>query len=206
MIEQGLLLTAAAVGVGLVSRTMCRRFARSKMPPTWVMIALDLAVLASAYAAGGTATLAATAGVGAVLAVLAVVDVIALRLPDLLTLPLLIAGLAFGPALTGYAIVDHVGGAAAGFAALAGLGWIFARIRGRDGIGLGDAKLLAAAGSWLGWQALPVVVVMASGAALLWVAVAALRHGRAAIAAPLPFGMPLCAAFWTMLLLTVHLA
>ena len=72
----------------------------------------------------------------------------------------------------------HAAGLLAGYGVLAGIGWVFAQLRGRRGIGLGDAKLFAAAGAWLGWAALPSVMLIACGLGVVWFAVAALRDGR----------------------------
>jgi leader peptidase (prepilin peptidase)/N-methyltransferase len=84
---------------------------------------------------------------------------------------------------------------------LAGVGEAYARLRGREGLGLGDAKLLAVAGAWLGWRALPVVVVIACGAGLGWAAVRLLMRGRTGLAEPIAFGAPLSVAIWICLIL-----
>jgi leader peptidase (prepilin peptidase)/N-methyltransferase len=83
-------------------------------------------------------------------------------LPDSLTLPLLWAGLAanlfglFAP------LADAVIGAIAGYLALWIVYWLFRLIRGKEGMGYGDFKLLAALGAWLGWQMLPLIVLLSS--------------------------------------------
>ena len=59
---------------------------------------------------------------------------------------------------------DRIIGAVSGYALFAGLGLAYRRLRGVDGLGLGDAKLLAAGGAWLGWTAIPFVVLAAAGA------------------------------------------
>ena len=111
-------------------------------------------------------------------------------LPDAITLPLIAFGLAanafgvFSPA------ADAVIGAAAGFLVFWAIGAAYQRLRGRDGLGLGDAKLLAAIGAWTGWALLPFVIVIA---AALTLAFAALR-GLARSDEALPFGPGLCAA------------
>jgi len=66
---------------------------------------------------------------------------------------------------------------------------------------LGDAKLLAVAGAWLGWTALPSVVVLACAGGLAWAALRLLRRGHEGLAEPIAFGLPLCAATWASLLL-----
>jgi leader peptidase (prepilin peptidase)/N-methyltransferase len=127
---------------------------------------------------------------------LTAVDLVSFRLPDALTLPLLTAGLGVSLFLPGGPILDHLAGAAAGYAVLALLKWGFERVRGREGIGLGDAKLLAAAGAWLGWSPLPSVLIIACAAAFAWVALTVLSRGRSAFRERLAFGGPLCLATW----------
>jgi leader peptidase (prepilin peptidase) / N-methyltransferase len=140
--------------------------------------------------------LALSLGLGWALLTLALIDARAHRLPDSLTLPLLAAGLAVAFALPGAPILDHLAGAAAGYGVLAAIGWAFWRLRGQEGLGLGDAKLLAAAGAWLGWRPLPTVLIVACALALAWIAVRAARGGGGALRAPVAFGPPLCAATW----------
>jgi leader peptidase (prepilin peptidase) / N-methyltransferase len=126
---------------------------------------------------------------------LAIIDVVSLRLPDLLTGPLLLAGLIFALPEAD-AVPDRLIGAIVGFGVLAALAATYLRLRGRHGLGLGDAKLLGAAGAWLGWRPLPAVVLLASAAGLVWVAMRVLRTGRVALLSPLPFGAPLCLTVW----------
>lgn len=140
--------------------------------------------------------LAATLGLGWSLVCLAAIDLTSFRLPDAFTLPLLAAGLAIAALLPGRPILDHLAGAAAGWSILAALARIYRWWRGVEGIGLGDAKLLAAAGAWLGWRPLPSVVLIACAAAFVWVAFQVLARGRQAFAQRLAFGAPLCLAIW----------
>ena len=126
----------------------------------------------------------------AVLLWAAVIDARRLILPDYLTLPLTAAGLALAwlqpPDLTTRLI-----GAAAGFLVFAGIAFLYRKIRQRDGLGLGDAKLLAAAGAWLGWEDLPSVVLIASVGGLIWALVK-----RPDAKTQLPFGPFLALGFW----------
>ncbi|MBX3599774.1 MAG: prepilin peptidase [Rubrivivax sp.] len=121
---------------------------------------------------------------GAVLLALALIDWDTTVLPDALTLPLLWAGLvaaAFGwlPQLT---LAQSLAGAAVGYLALWSVYWLFKLTTGKEGMGYGDFKLLAALGAWLGWQAILPIVLMASviGAAvgLVMKATGSLREGR----------------------------
>ncbi len=83
-------------------------------------------------------------------------------LPDDITLPLLWAGLTVNVFGIFVPLRDAVIGAMAGYLALWTIYWLFKLIRGKEGMGYGDFKLLAALGSWLGWQVLPVIVLLSS--------------------------------------------
>lgn len=121
------------------------------------------------------------------LLVLAAIDINTRLLPDCLTLPLLWLGLLFNLFETFAPLEDAVVGAIAGYLSLWLLYWVFRVLSGKEALGYGDFKLLAALGGWLGWRALPEVVLIAalSGliVTLLW---RALRHESAA--RPLAFG------------------
>jgi len=83
-------------------------------------------------------------------------------LPDSITLPLLWAGLIANLWHTFASLPDAVIGAVAGYLSLWTIYWLFKLIRGKEGMGYGDFKLLAALGAWLGWQLLPVIVLLSS--------------------------------------------
>jgi leader peptidase (prepilin peptidase)/N-methyltransferase len=89
-------------------------------------------------------------------------------LPDDLTLPLLWAGLIANLGGLFVPLPDAVIGAVAGYLSLWTIYWLFKLIRGKEGMGHGDFKLLAALGAWLGWQVLPLIVLLSSvvGAAI----------------------------------------
>ncbi|HMA50332.1 MAG TPA: A24 family peptidase, partial [Magnetospirillaceae bacterium] len=112
-------------------------------------------------------------------------------LPDWLTLPLIPIGWALAWRDAEPPLSDRLIGSAAGFFVLASIAWIYRRVRGRDGLGLGDAKLVAAAGAWAGWQAIPSVVLIGSVSALAWVAVRRPDPNQ-----PMPFGPFLALGFW----------
>ena len=132
---------------------------------------------------------------GAWLLLLAVLDAEHLWLPLRLTAPLVL----FGLIVTGIAAPDALAGrmigAGAGFAAFWGLAWLYRRMRRHEGLGGGDAWLAAAAGAWVGWEALPKVVLIAAGAALAGVAVLAAARKLDA-SRPIPFGLYLEIGFW----------
>ena len=132
---------------------------------------------------------------------LALIDLRTWRLPDALTLPLV--GLGVAASTQGLLPTNLLGaliGAATGFAVLAGIGWGYRQFRGRDGLGLGDAKLLAAAGAWLGVESLPWLVLIA---AVLGLALALVRTQPVRAETAVPFGPPLAVAFWCLFLAQV---
>lgn len=128
---------------------------------------------------------------GWLLLTLAVLDWRHFWLPDALTLPLAFLGFTIGLWATDVALVDRAIGAAAGYGALLAIALGYRAVRGRDGLGLGDAKLLGALGAWMGWQALPFILLIASVTGLLVM----LMTGRAKEAgARVPLGMFLALA------------
>lgn len=134
------------------------------------------------------------AALGWTLLALAAIDLRHLLLPDVLTLPLLPAGLAVAPLVPALTLADGLIGAAVGAGALWGVGAAFRAATGRDGLGLGDVKLFAAAGAWVGWQGLPGVLLLAALAGLLHASLAGrLSAGRGQ---PLPFGPFIGLGFW----------
>ena len=90
---------------------------------------------------------AATIVMFVMLLTISLIDINSLRIPDKLSLPLIAMGLALAAITSRTAALDHAIGAAVGFSLFAGLGEVFFRFRGVDGLGLGDAKLFAAAGA-----------------------------------------------------------
>jgi len=140
--------------------------------------------------------LAANCLLGWTLLALAWIDWRTLRLPDALTLPLLVLGLLATWLDRPGDLPAHLIGAVAGYAVFALVGWLYRRARGQDGLGLGDAKLLAAGGAWLGWEALPVTVLVATALALA-LALAQRFAGRTVTRdTALPFGPMLALAIW----------
>jgi len=99
-----------------------------------------------------------------VLVCLAYIDLRTFRLPDAITLPLIFSGLLFNGFFQEGLISfqDSVIGAISGYASLWLLNFLYRQTKKQDGIGMGDAKLLAALGTWLGWFALPGILLIAS--------------------------------------------
>jgi leader peptidase (prepilin peptidase) / N-methyltransferase len=145
-------------------RCGCGKARLSPFYPAIELAALAVALWATFVVPGWIAL--ASAALGWTLLALAVIDQRHEILPDVLTLPLIPAGLLVAWTIDPGGVTDHVIGAAAGFLAFAAIAWVYHRLRGREGLGMGDAKLLAAAGAWLGWQGLPSVVVIGAVSAL----------------------------------------
>ena len=132
---------------------------------------------------------------------LAALDVEHHWLPDRLTLPLILAGLAVGWLGIGPPLEPRLIGTLAGFGSLALIAWTYRKLRGRDGLGGGDPKLFAAIGAWLGWSQLPFVLL---GAGLVGLgAILVMRlHGRDVAATDrLPLGTLMALAAWPIWLL-----
>ena len=138
----------------------------------------------------------AGAALGWALLALALIDLRHFLLPDVLTLPLIPAGLAVAWLVDPAKLLSHAIGAAAGFLAFAALAWGYRRLRGREGLGLGDAKLFAAAGAWVSWIGLGSVLLWAALPALAVTLVLGLRRGGLSARTPLPFGAYLAAGLW----------
>lgn len=126
-------------------------------------------------------------------------------LPDVLTLPLLWLGLLISTQSVFASPVDAIVGAAVGYLSLWSVFWLFKLLTGKEGMGYGDFKLLAALGAWLGWQGLLGVILVSSvvGVIVGGTLMAATKRGRDV---PMPFGPFLAAAGWIMLLFGERLA
>ncbi|MBI5321174.1 A24 family peptidase [Bradyrhizobium sp.] len=127
---------------------------------------------------------------------LAWIDARHMRLPDAITLSLLVIGLSAQALLTPERLPAGVLGAVAGYAGFRGIALMYRAIRKRDGLGAGDAKLLAASGAWLGWTALPDVIFLAALLAILFVVVRRLDDRTIDSFTAVPFGPFLCTASW----------
>lgn len=132
----------------------------------------------------------------AALAACSAIDVYFYRLPDALTLPLAAVGVSVSAATGWLPLWWSAVSAGLGFLLLAGVGWAYRYVRGRTGLGLGDAKLLAASGAWLGAGALPTVLLWATGSALVCVLIASRRNAALTGASHLPFGPFLAFGTW----------
>ena len=166
--------------------------------PLVELAALLVAATAWLAAPDDTAFIWAGCGLGWTLLALAWIDARCFRLPDALTLPLILAGLFEALLLAPEDATDRALAAAAGYLSFRLLAMAYRAWRGREGLGEGDAKLLAAAGAWLGSAALPWVVVAAGVAGLAAAAVARCRGATITSSTRLPFGPFLAAGIWAI--------
>jgi leader peptidase (prepilin peptidase)/N-methyltransferase len=198
------LAPAAAWAIGRAAARLDGGAAPSRTAAWLALLAGALAVALTAAACFDGARAATAALLGWGLLALARFDLAAGLLPDRLTAPLALAGLAVAAIEAPEAMTASLGaallGMIAGFASLAGIALVYRRWRGRDGMGLGDAKLLGAAGAWLGAAALPLTVCLAATSALVAV-LATRRFGwRFERDGAIPFGPFLCLAAWIVFL------
>lgn len=119
-------------------------------------------------------------------------------LPNVLTLGLIVMGAAYAVLDGPTHFIDQMIAAYSGFMGFYLMGLYYARRRGRDGLGLGDAKLLGAAGAWLGLAMLPYVALIASASALAVVAMRRLFHHAFEADYRIAFGPYLAGAFWVL--------
>ena len=130
------------------------------------------------------------------LLMIAVVDFENFWLPDVLTWPLVATGLLAAFVAEPEALIARAIGAVAGFAALWLMGWLYRRMRGRDGLGGGDPFLMAGAGAWVGWMGLASVMLWA-GIAGISLVIARRATGKAVSGQDaLPFGVFLAIGIW----------
>lgn len=167
--------------------------------PVVELLTASLSGYAAWHFGFGLAALGALLFIWAMIA-LAFIDLDTQLLPDDLTLPLLWLGLTLNLFGTYANLADAVLGAMAGYLALWSIYWLFKLVTGKEGMGYGDFKLLAAIGAWMGWKMLPLTILLSSlvGAAVGIALILFARHGRNV---PIPFGPYLAAAgvialFW----------
>lgn len=130
---------------------------------------------------------------------LALLDARHFWLPDRLNLLLGIVGLLVAGPMLGTSLIDRWIGALAGGLILALIAWAYRRARGAEGMGGGDPKLVAAIGAWLGWQALPLMLLLASLGGIVWALIAQGKGDRPLAERRVPFGVFACtAAFATV--------
>ena len=174
------------------------------LPLGWFYPGIELSALAvalAALAADGAEGAWLDCFLGWWLLALGWIDIRRWLLPDALTLPLVIAGLAAAAAFDPEQLTDRALGAALGYLSLRVVALLYRVLRGREGLGHGDAKLLAASGAWVGAIALPQLVLGAAVSALSAAACLRLAGVRLRAHSALPFGPFLALMTWLIWLL-----
>ncbi|MBF0627179.1 MAG: prepilin peptidase [Magnetococcales bacterium] len=184
----------------LILRARCRH-CQQPISPVYPLVELITALLtvSTLYRFGLTPTGVALTALGYALITLTMIDFHHYILPDVITLPGIAIGLLLtvlpgtAPPLASWQ--NGLIGVTAGGGGLWLFGWIFQKITGKEGMGLGDVKLTAMLGAWLGWQALPLTIfgaaVIGSVVGIGWI----LLSGRDR-SLPIPFGPYLALAAW----------
>lgn len=158
-----------------------------------VVALASVAVFGVTWAALGAAVF------GWALLALAVIDLETGYLPDAITLPLIACGVLASAFNLIVPLGDSIVGAGAGYLTFRAIGIAYQSMRGRNGLGQGDAKLLAAIGAWGGWMILPAVVFAGALMTLTAIGIGALRGKQAPMDQPIAFGPGLCAAGFVVL-------
>ncbi len=182
----------------------CKTSISARYPVVELLTAILASVCAWYFGPGWEALMAIVLTV--VLVAIAMIDADTQLIPDVIVIPLMWLGLAMSlfhpmPGATTLFIspVDAIVGAIAGYLSLWSVFWTFKLITGKDGMGYGDFKLLAALGAWLGWQKLLIIIPMSAavGAVIGIVMIVARGKDRSI---PIPFGPYLAAAGWIVML------
>jgi leader peptidase (prepilin peptidase)/N-methyltransferase len=183
----------------VAQRGRCRH-CQGRISPAYPLVEIAALLLAvwtmSVMTAAAGWMLAASCVLGWTLLALALIDVRHFILPDALTLPLAAAGLMVTLAVDPGRFTSHLAASLAGFAAFALIGILYRRIRGRDGLGLGDAKLLAAGGAWVGFEGLAGILLVASFTALGWALVQGAIRRELSSRTRIAFGPFLAFGIW----------
>lgn len=166
----------------------------------WFALGIELAALTVGAAAflvdGNTVQAWIDAGLGWALLLAAWIDAESLLLPDVITLPLILMGLVVTAWFDPSALYSHAAATGLAYLGFVLLNAAYRAMRHRDGLGEGDAKLLAAAGAWLGAAALPDVILAAGIIGLLIALTLNVAGQRVGPAQKLPFGPALALAFF----------
>jgi leader peptidase (prepilin peptidase)/N-methyltransferase len=168
-------------------------------PIGWHYPVIELAALGIAVWAAFTmqgALLWISVALGWTLLALAAMDLRALVLSDYLTLPLIATGLAVIAWLDIERVPNHLAAAALGGLLIVAVAWAYRRLRGRDGLGMGDAKLMAAAGAWIGLEGLGAVMLYGVAVTLILVLVKSASGDKVAAETAVPLGAGLAAGLW----------
>jgi len=169
--------------------------------PSWAFVLAGTAAIAMVSAATLPWSLTiASMALGALTLAGADVDARFHLLPDTITFATLVCGIGAAivlePLAPWHALAAALARAAGTAAALAAIRFGYAKLKGEEGIGLGDVKPAAAIGAWLPLEHVPICFALATGAALLYALQAHLRGREVERTTPLPFGAFLCPALW----------
>lgn len=165
--------------------------------PAIELLAIGIAVWA--WLVTPAEAFAFTCGLGWLLLALSAIDLRTRRLPDTLTISTLVLGLIATLLLDRERFLDHALGAAAGYLSFVLVEHGYRWLRKADGLGRGDAKLLAALGAWVGWQGLPSIVLVAAASAIGVILILALvRREPPAATTSIPFGPFLALGGWVV--------
>jgi leader peptidase (prepilin peptidase)/N-methyltransferase len=180
----------------LILRGCCRNCSQpiGLFYPLIEVAALFVAIWSAMVTLNGTVI--ASCVLGWILLALAVIDWRHFLLPNVLTLPLIVTGLGVVYLLNRGQFSDHLIGSALGYIFVELVAYTYRRLRHREGIGHGDAKLLAAAGAWVGWEGLPSVILIAAVAALLITLAKSFFDKPLSATQRVPFGSYLCLGLW----------
>jgi len=176
---------------------------KAKISPRYPAVELLSGVLAGlvAYQFGASWLMLAALVLAWSLLALTLIDFDHQLLPDNITLPLIWLGLLVNALDLGFGVTlsDAVFGAIAGYLVLWVFYWVFRLLTGKEGMGYGDFKLLAALGAWMGWQSLlPIIILSSAVGAVFGVAMIMVTGRDRSI--PMPFGPFLAGAGLLMLL------
>lgn len=180
----------------VVLRGRCR-FCAGKISPVHPVLEIGAIVVAIwAAATFDSALLVVSALLGWALLALAAMDYRRYFLSDYLTLPLIPAGIGVNAWMPGGDPAGAAFGAALGFGLILAVALAFEKYRGMPGIGMGDAKLFAAAGAWVAWTGLGSVLLIAVAVAAILAILLRRRPGELNWRMAVPFGPGLCLGFW----------
>jgi leader peptidase (prepilin peptidase)/N-methyltransferase len=182
----------------------CKESISARYPMVEMMTAILAALCAWRFGASPEAIMAIILTLA--LVPVAMIDADTQLIPDSIVLPLLWIGLAmslYHPVAGAETLFipprDAIIGAMAGYLSLWSIYWVFKLVTGKEGMGYGDFKLLAALGAWLGWQQLPMIILMSAVVgAVIGIAMMAFRKHERSV--PIPFGPYLAAAGWIAML------
>jgi leader peptidase (prepilin peptidase) / N-methyltransferase len=168
---------------------------KAPISPRYAFVELLTGALAglAAWHFGGSIQLAAALALTFCLVTLTFIDLDTQLLPDIITLPLMWLGLLLNLKGVFVTIESAVIGAVAGYLILWSIYWLFKLVTGKEGMGYGDFKLLAALGAWFGWQVLPMIILLSSVVGLV-AAVGLMLFKNHQRSQPIPFGPYLAGA------------